>query len=194
MPKRQRCQRKASLALNRGARSYYPAVSYQPPYDWSAWDFNSALESDHPPSSVRVAVRFILAGAAIEALAMILAMLALGRILHEAVYVQIGPSPLHWSVDIGLAYLLVLGLIRTGLWLWMAANNNAGRRWARRLSTAFFGIYSLALAYVIVRGVHVGGAQLLFTVALWFVGIAAIILLWQRESSEFIAARARRYY
>ena len=178
-----------------GRGRYYPRVSYQPQFDGSAWDLNFLVERDNPPSSVRVAVRFMLAGAAIEALVMILAMLALGSVLHSVVYpVQITPSQLHLAEDVGLAYLLVLGLIRTGLWLWMAARNKAGRRWARVLSTVFFGIYSLGLAYVLVKGTAGGDVQLLFPVALWLVGLAAVILLWQRESGEFIAARARRYY
>lgn len=170
-------------------------MSYQPQFDWSAWDLNSVIERDHPPSSVRIAVRFMLAGAAIEAVVLILELLTLGSILRRVVYpAQFTPSQLHLAEDVAWGYLLVVGLAEMGIWLWMAAKNNAGRRWARLLSTGFFGLYSLGLAGVIVRGVPGSDVQLLFPVALWLVGLGAIVLLWQRESSEFIAARAWRYY
>jgi hypothetical protein len=184
-----------NVAENHGHGRYHPLVSYQPPFDWSAWDLNSVIERDHPPTSVRIAVRFMLAGAAIEAVVLILELLAFGSILRRVVYpAQITPGQLHLAEDVAWGYLIVIGLAEIGIWLWMAAKNNAGRRWARLVSTGFFAFYSLDVAYFIARGVPGGDGQLLFPVALWLVGLGATVLLWQRESSEFIAARARHYY
>jgi hypothetical protein len=170
-------------------------VSYQPQFDWTAWDFRSVIERDKPPPSIRSAVRLMLAGAAVEALALILELLAYGSFLHTDIgFVQLTPGQLHLAEDIGWAYLLVTGLTRTGMWLWMAAKNQAGRRWARVLSTVFFGIYSLGLAYDFFRGVPGSDPLLLFPVAIWLVGAGVIALLWKPESSEFFGVRSHRYY
>jgi hypothetical protein len=83
---------------------------------------------------------------------------------------------------------IVGGLIVGGLWLWMAWKTGAGRSWARVLSTVFFGFMCLWL----IAGLAdlSGGTVLafLFTLAQWGAGLAAIIYLWQRESSVFFAS------
>ena len=169
-------------------------MSYQPQYDWSPWDYAAVIERNKPPQSVRIAVRFMLAGAAIDSLAMTVALLAYGSILHRVVWPEpITPSQLHLAEGVGWAYILFVGLARAGMWLWMASKNHAGRRWARVLSTVFFGVYTLALTYAIVRGLDGSGGQL-FPAASWLVGAIAIALLWRRESGEFLAVRSRRYY
>jgi hypothetical protein len=80
---------------------------------------------------------------------------------------------------------IIVGIIYAGLWLWMAWKTGAGRNWARVLSSVFFGFMCLQF----IGGIFTTHAVLAFIVTLveWGVGLAAVIQLWQRESSEFFA-------
>jgi hypothetical protein len=94
--------------------------------------------------------------------------------------------------------------LECGLWLWMAWTAVAGHDWARILSTVFFGVMSLMLVHflkafpspsgVTSTGPFIGTVPLvsalpLISVALeWLAGLAALILLWQRASSQFFTA------
>jgi hypothetical protein len=89
-----------------------------------------------------------------------------------------------------LALLVVFGLIGAGLWYWMARNCLAGKSWARTTSTVLFGIDTLA----VILGIAVtpgGGATRIYQLLIWLIGLVAILLLWQRPSSEYF--RAPRY-
>ena len=89
-----------------------------------------------------------------------------------------------------LALLVVFGLIGAGLWYWMARNCLAGKSWARTTSTVLFGIDTLA----VILGIAVtpgGGATRIYQLLIWVIGLVAILLLWQRPSSEYF--RAPRY-
>jgi hypothetical protein len=109
-----------------------------------------------------------------------------------------------------LPYVLLV-LPVTALWLWMAMMNKRGRSWARILSTAFFGFYSLSLIPLplIVAWAPGDGSpnphrdSQLFWYALlgiavpvllgWAVSLATIVLLWQRKSSAYYAAAGPLY-
>jgi hypothetical protein len=79
---------------------------------------------------------------------------------------------------------IVIGL----LWLWMAWKTGAGRGWARVLSTVFFGISTLGilgdLASIARTHAYVALIVALIT---WGVGLAALVQLWRRESTDFFA-------
>ncbi len=172
---------------------YHNRVSYQRQSDWMSWDeLRSLNENDHRPPSVRNAARFMCAGAAIELLLLILTLAAYRSVVGSVPTVEVTPQ---WQVAsaVGGIYVIAVGLIRIGAWLWMVVKNRAGRRWARVLSTVFFVINSLYQVLVIARPIPGGEWQIVFPVALWLAGLCAIALLWQRPSSEFFAAQSRRY-
>jgi len=90
-------------------------------------------------------------------------------------------------------------LIGLGLWLWMARANKEGKSWARVTSTVFFGIDCLAVLLLLVAilvTLHSVSPSVktilllsgLASIVIWAVGLATIILLWRRESSEYYAA------
>jgi hypothetical protein len=87
---------------------------------------------------------------------------------------------------------IITGIIFGGLWLWMAWKTGAGRNWARVLSSVFFGFACLQLIGGM-TSLATSGTILAFIVILagWGVGLAALIQLWQRESSEFFAFAKR---
>ena len=83
---------------------------------------------------------------------------------------------------------IIGGVIDGLLWLWMAWKTGAGRGWARVLSTVFFGFSCLGLIGNLVT-LAKSHPYLAFTFNLitWGVGLAALIYLWKRESTDFFA-------
>ncbi|MCW2936699.1 MAG: hypothetical protein JWM19_7661 [Actinomycetia bacterium] len=80
---------------------------------------------------------------------------------------------------------IIVGLLESGLWLWMAWKTRAGRNWARITSTVFFGLFSVPFVLGLFKLPAVPRGVVIIE---WAVGLAALILLWQRESSQFFAA------
>jgi hypothetical protein len=77
------------------------------------------------------------------------------------------------------------GLIAGGLWLWMAWANKHGRSWARILATVFFGVLTL---YAAAGLVALPAAAKIVIIIEWAAGLAAVIFLWQRQSSDYYRA------
>lgn len=169
-------------------------MSYQPPFDGNWMTQNAWLtQDDKPPPSIRNAVRFIYAGAALQVLSVILDItLVRGRIqgsLATASATPVTASQLNTAEAVGVGFLILGGVVGASLWIWMARKNKAGRRWARVLSTVSFAILTVAMIAIIPLAV----GDKIIPVAEWLVGLLAIVLLWQRDSSDFYAARSQRY-
>jgi hypothetical protein len=154
-----------------------PAPSAQPP--------EAVAE---PPGSVRLAVRLMYAGAALAALDLIVTLTTVGKarsILHAA-------EP-HWSasrvtttVHTEIAYFVVTWAITIALWLVMARTNLAGRGWARIVSTILCVLSTLSFAEYVTQPSSL--LSKLILVPMWLVGVGAVVLLWQRATTEYIRA------
>jgi hypothetical protein len=72
----------------------------------------------------------------------------------------------------------------------MAQSCRAGKGWARVVSSVFFGIdtVSVLAGTAAAQG---GGLSRIYGILVWVIGLIAIILLWQRSSSDYF--RAPRY-
>ena len=91
-----------------------------------------------------------------------------------------------------LAVLVVVGLIGIALWIWMAQMNKRGRNWARITSTVFFALDSIGAIGGLAGGQFSGGsANRFYGLVVWVIGLAAIVLLWQRSSSEYFKGARR---
>jgi hypothetical protein len=137
------------------------------------------------PPSVRNAVWLMYTGAALEVVALIVAVLTRGSmksaILKKHPFYTV--AQLH-AAETGRAFIVAIGaLIAIGLWIWMAQANGRGLPWARTLSAVFFGLstLSLILSTLIAHAV----ASLIFGLIIWLVGLAAIVLLYRKESAPF---------
>ena len=138
-----------------------------------------------PPRSVLNAVKLMYAGAALEVLAVIIALVTIGS-LKSAILARhraYTTAQLHTAEAARTVPLVVGGLIAIGLWLWMAWANGKGRSWARIVSAVFFGINTLDLL-ISLLAVH-AVATLIIGVVIWLVGLGAIVLLFSKESGPF---------
>ena len=134
------------------------------PYPQPAWYGPAPLAPSALPSTVSRAVRLMRAGAAFA----VVYGVVFGLFRHA------------------LVTGMVFGVFVSLLWLWMAWKNEAGRNWARVLSSVFFGFQCPGvLVSVIGRN---WSLALLAAVIQWGIGLAALILLWRPESSQFFAA------
>jgi hypothetical protein len=146
-------------------------------------------EQIQPPRSVLNAVKLMYAGAALEVLAVIIAVVTIGS-LKSAILARhpaYTTAQLHNAEAARTVPLVIGGLIAIGLWLWMAWANGRGRSWARVVSAVFFGINTLDLLISLfaVRAV----ATLIIGVVIWLVGLGAIVLLFSKESGPFYQPR-----
>jgi len=142
-------------------------------------------EQIQPPRSVLNAVKLMYAGAALEVLAVIIALVTIGS-LKSAILARhraYTTAQLHTAEAARTVPLVVGGLIAIGLWLWMAWANGKGRSWARIVSAVFFGINTLDLL-ISLLAVH-AVATLIIGVVIWLVGLGAIVLLFSKESGPF---------
>ena len=133
------------------------------------------------PAAMRQAVILMYAGAAAGLIIDVVNSL----VAHDIIFTFNSTSNGTVHTASSLVAGIISGLIVAGLWLWMAWKTGAGRGWARVLSTIFFGFQCLGLLASF--GYHSGIAVIL-TFVEWGIGLAALILLWKRESSEFFAS------
>jgi hypothetical protein len=159
----------------------------------------AALRRPPPPRPVQNAVWLMYAGAALEVISFIVALLTRGS-LKSAI---LAAHPAYTAVQVHraeVASTVVLGIgavIAIGLWVWMAQANRRGLSWARILSAVFFGINTLSLAVSIaarhttttMAGHAVG--TIIVGIAIWLVGLAAIVLIFSKDSAPFYAKGPR---
>lgn len=119
------------------------------------------------------------------------------------------PVPASEIKDIFLVGSIVVGIVAALVWLWIAWKNGAGRNWARVVATVFFALSCLGLPELLTGG-HLSTMPSTLTAAdgatiavpplsipawliaggvvNWLLGLAIIILLWQRAASRYYEA------
>jgi hypothetical protein len=146
-----------------------------------------------PPTPVLQAVKLMYAGAIVSAISLIITLVTVGSLktaIHNA-DPSLSASKLHSAEVAAVAVAIIFGLIGIGLWLWMAYANKAGKNWARITATVFFGLDTLSVLTSFRQAEPV--LSRLISILVWLIGLGAIVLLYQRESSAyFSASKARR--
>jgi len=145
-----------------------------------------------PPQPVRTAVLLMYAGAALSAIEIIIGLVTISSLKNaiRSRYPGYTSSQLHTAEVVGVTTVVVIGLIGVGLWLWMAWANGAGKSWARIVASVFFGLNTIDLLTLVARPHATFGLAL--AILVWLIGLGAILLLWQRESSAYYQARSAR--
>jgi len=145
------------------------------------------------PQAVLRAVKVMYVGLAASLIGIIVDMTTLSA-TRSAILKQ---NPTYTATQLNNAEHLQIGLFIAGgligaaLWLWMAQSCRAGKGWARVVSTVFFGIDTLSVLVGGAAAVQGGGLSRIYGILVWVIGLIAVILLWQRSSSDYF--RAPRY-
>jgi len=144
------------------------------------------------PRSVQRAVRVMYVGLAASLLGIVVDMTTLSA--TRSAILQRNPgytaAQLNNAEHLEIGIFIAGGLIGAALWLWMAQKCQAGRGWARVGSTVFFGIDTLSVLLG-VAGAQGGGLSRIYAFVIWAIGLTAVILLWQRSSSDYFRGAPR---
>jgi hypothetical protein len=167
-------------------------MSYQP-YPTSGSD---QLPQQRPPAppSIQTAVKLMYAGAVVSAVSFIVGLATIGSLRQSIINAstkKLTATQLHTAEVVGVATIVILGLIGIGLWLWMARANGRGKSWARIVAGVLFGLNTLGLLSAVARPNAIGTK--IFDVVSWLVGAGATYYLWRKESSEYYTAQSRRF-
>ncbi|MBO0803486.1 MAG: hypothetical protein J2P25_10495 [Nocardiopsaceae bacterium] len=140
---------------------------------------------NQPPPSVVNAVRAMYAGLAASLVGIVVNVLLVSS-LKSAIqqrYPHLTATQISSAEHLLFGASIASGLIGAALWWWMAQSCRAGKPWARTVSTVLFGIYTLA--QVATAGTPSSGLSRIYGIVVWLIGLVAVVLLWQRPSTEF---------
>ena len=149
-------------------------------------------ERGEAPPSVLKAVKLMYAGAAVSTVSLIVSVIlplsniAASKAALKKDHPNLTVSQVNQAFNLGIAVAILSGAVGAVLWLWMARANGQGKNWARITSSVFFALATVSLFSVLNAPSVLG---IIFAVALWVVGLGAIIYLWRGESSEFFKPR-----
>ena len=148
------------------------------------------------PATMRKAVRFMRAGAAITVVFAVFEVIA--TIVDKNSIDINGKPPTSSQLATAIVFLIVSYLVYTLLWVLMARFNRAGQKWARIVASVLFAISTIQL-YQTVASLHGGQVitaadiiYIIITLASWAVGVGAIAMLWRPDSSAYFQAETLR--
>jgi hypothetical protein len=157
---------------------------------------NQMAQRPPQPSTLRNAVRLMWAGAALSLIGVIITV-AFGTKIRNAIRnaaitanrtdarqhkAQLTAAQIHSLANATFLILIIFGIIGVLLWVWMAWANNRGSSWARVVASVLFALNTIALVFEVGRA----SVSLISIVLGWLIGLAAIILLWNRATTEYI--------
>ena len=162
-----------------------PSLPQYPDYPGAAAQWPVAQAR---PKTITRAMQFMYAGAAMSLITLVLGAAdssAYKTAIRKA-FPKYTQTQVNNAANTAVTIAIVAGLIGVGLWLWMAWANGRGRNWARVLSSVFFGIATLGLVGNLAQ--HSPAASLVVSLVEWLIGLAAILHLWNRQSSAYFHA------
>ena len=143
------------------------------------------------PASINRAVRVMYAGAVGSLIGIGMDFVGIGSFktrLANANH-KLTASQLTNSEHVAIAFFIISGLIAVGLWIWLARTAAAGKGWARVVGTVLFALDTILQFVGLAGGLSPAGR--IWAIVVWLIGLAAIILLWQRTSSEYFVSAQR---
>ena len=177
-------------------------MTYQP-YPTGSGSNEAAGNAGRPPkpSALRNAVRLMWAGAALAVISVITTLAFSSKVKSAVTKAAIKAnatrrsdgktvlttSQIHSLANITIAFLVVVGIIAVLLWAWMAWANNKGSSWARIVGTVLFALNTISLLLEARRA----SITVIFIALGWLAGLAAVVLLWRKETTAYIAPPAR---
>jgi hypothetical protein len=148
------------------------------------------------PATMRKAVRFMLAGAAVTA---VFALFVVIVTIVDKNSIDVNGRPLSSSeLATDIVATIVTYAVYILLWVLMARFNRAGQKWARIVASVLFAISTFQL-YQTIDSLHGGqiitAADIIYiiiTLALWIAGVGAVAMLWRPDSSAYFQAQTIR--
>jgi hypothetical protein len=155
-----------------------------------------AADDPAVPTTLKNAVRFMLAGAGITALFGIftlIAWMAARNTLTDSNGQALNSKQFAGSI---VSIVLFVIIVPVALWLLMARFNRAGQRWARIVASVLCAIWTYSTINAI-SSLHNGQTitwyylvSLIVEIITWVVGVGAVALLWRRQTSDYFNAQA----
>ena len=148
------------------------------------------------PATMRKAIRFMLAGAAIT---LVFGVFVVIVTIVSRNSININGKPLTSSeFNLTIVSDIIQYAVFVLLWVLMARFNRAGMQWARYVASVLFAISTYEL-YRLIDSLHGGQVitavdiiVIVITVATWAVGVGAIAMLWRPDSSAYYKAQTIR--
>ena len=146
-------------------------------------------ERPEPPRAIRTAVLLMYGGAALTAIGLVLNVIAVatGADTLRASHPHATAAQLHATQNVLITSSVVSGVIEIAAWLLLARASRGGLTWARIVATVLFALNTVSLARQLSGTATIGNT--IYSVLIWLVGLATVVLLWLRESSTYFAAR-----
>lgn len=165
----------------------YPGGGYQP---YPGGPDGGLPERREPPPSVLNAVKLMWVGAGISLISVIIGLVTIGSLKTaiEQANPDLSSSQVSAVATASVAAVVIVGLLGVGLWIWLAQMSKAGKNWARVTGTVLFGIDTLFQLISFTRSAALAGR--IPGLIVWLVGLGAVILLWQRQSSDYFKGQA----
>lgn len=169
----------------------YPQPGPYPVY--SQYPGQTGVPAKPPiPRTVQYAFYLMLAGPVLELVSVIATIASRSKVDDYVATHNLGfdAARVDTAVNIIIVGVVFGGLVHVGLWIWMAFANRAGKNWARITSTVFFGFACLSLVAGLAAStvnaantLKLSPVSTIVGVLIWLVGLATIVLLWNKESA-----------
>ena|SRR5271166_4416058 len=173
-------------------------MSYQP-YPSGGGVGNQMPMTVQPPQppSLRNAVRLMWVGAGLALLGTILTLTVSSKIktavtnaaiknnaiAHSQGKAVLTLAQIHTLANITAGIFVAAGVISVLLWVWMAWANNRGSGWARIVGSVLFALITIEVLPSLRRA----SVSIVFILLEWLLGLAVVVLLWRKDSSEYFA-------
>ena len=140
-----------------------------------------------PPRSVVLAVRLMYAGAAVTAIGLVISVIAIatGEQALRASHRHATLAQLHATQNFLITIAVVSGLVEIAAWLVMARANRGGHKWARIVASVLFLLSTWSFISHLFGTITIG--NMIYSAAMWLVGLGAVFFLWQQESSAYFS-------
>ena len=157
--------------------------------------YTPAPQNPWRPTSVVTAVWLMYGGAVLTVLGMFIDLVVISHLrtaylADHPLLDQAGINRINSLAGAGDLAVIIGCVIGASLWLTLAVAANRGHGWTRVVGTVLFGIDTLVFIATIGRP-GISAIKTIHTL-IWLVGLVTVVMLWQRQASQFFSARRRR--
>ena len=160
-------------------------MTYQP-YPTSGSEQLPQQQRPAAPPSISNAVKLMYVGAGLSALEFVVGLATVGSLKQDIIKAStkhLTATQLHTAQVVGIATIVILGLIGIGLWIWMARANGAGKSWARNVAGVLFALNTLGLLSAVdtaIQSVRGGGTISMLGVPSAVLGDFPYMQVWMK--------------